>query len=330
MADYREELLCSIVNALVLRGYETKQILDIKNILIDKISNYEITERCTDLMVVETQSEQLIKYFVATLLTEGKSKKTAYNYRNLIMRFYHDINKPLIEAQIFDFRWWLSQMMKSVCKRTCNMYRSYLSSFYKFLSREEYIPRNPMEKISTIKFTKTIKKAFDPEDLEKLRNVCDTRIRAEFELLLSCGARAQELCDMNLDDIDWTKNSIIIHKGKGNKSRLVYFDRTTAYYLKEYLNNRKYSSNALFTTRGNVRLSTQSLRKDLKKIGKLAQVDNVHPHRARFHFATEKYRKGMDLRTLQKLLGHTSIEVTVNNYIGELLDKVQIDYLMAI
>lgn len=323
--DYREELLQSIVQSLIVKGYDPETINDIQNVLISKIGNYEISERCTEIMVVESHSTQLINYFIGTILTEGKSKRTAIAYRELIFRFYSDVNKPLTEVNVFDIRKWLSDMMQSVSPTTCENYRSYLASFYQFLNREDIIDKNPMAKIKPIKIKEKIKFPFDAEDLECMRNVCNLRERAILEILLSTGMRVSELCSLDINDVNFDSYEIYIKHGKGDKDRTVCFDKKASYYLKQYILNRKKESGIVFTSRSNERLSVAMVERSLRKIGKLSNVKNVHPHRCRVHFATEMYRKGMDLRTIQTLLGHSSIETTMG-YIAHLTDRTKQEY----
>lgn len=326
MADYREELLQSIIQSLIIEGIDSDILNTVTNVLISKIHNYEISERCTELVVVDSTSEKLVEYFIGTLMTEGKSKRTARAYKRTIMDFYHHINKPLTEANVFDFRSWFANQMKLISPRSCENYRSYLSSFYQFLLREELIERNPMLKIKPIKFHEKKKAAFSAMDLEAIRNACPTKvIRAEFEFLIASGVRVSELCDLNISDVNFNTKEVLIEHGKGDKERVVCVNDTALYYLQQYLDSRHDNSDILFLARGGHRVCPRTVQTQLKTLEKNAGVKNLHPHRCRVHFATIAYKKGMDLRSIQKLLGHSNIETTMG-YIAGVDDKTKAEY----
>lgn len=326
MADYREELLQSITQSLISEGIESDILNLVTNVLIAKINNYEISERCTAVAIVDSTSDKLIEYFIGTLMTEGKSEKTARVYKRTIQDFYQYINKPLTEANVFDFRAWFAYQMKTVTARTCENYRANLSSFYQFLLREEIIERNPMLKIKPIKFYEKTKAAFSAMDLEAIRNACPTKaIRAEFEFLIASGVRVSELCNLNISDVNFQTKEVLIEHGKGDKERVVCINDTALYYLQQYLETRHDNSDILFLARGGHRVCPRTVQTQLKILEKNSGVKDLHPHRCRVHFASMAYKKGMDLRSIQKLLGHSNIETTMG-YIAGMDDRTKAEY----
>ena len=181
--------------------------------------------------------------------------------------------------------------------------------------REEYIDKSPMLKIKKIKSEIEVKPPFSDNELEKLRNAASKsrdyrRDRALIEFLLTTGCRVSEVIGIELKNINFLNGECIVH-GKGNKERKVYISDKANYYLQEYIMNRKYPSDILFTNRFGNRWSKQSIEKIVKSIAKKAGVDNAHPHRFRRTFATNALNKGMAVQSLQKILGHQSLDTTM-------------------
>lgn len=141
------------------------------------------------------------------------------------------------------------------------------------------------------------------------------------ELMLSTGIRCEELCDLKWDHINFDTDDILIFEGKGRKSRIVMLEEITRYHLlmhkaksdleSEYVYSRKYKGEVSNKT-------TDAIRRELKNIANRAGVSNVHPHRFRRTFATMKYKRGMDIRKIQILLGHSNINTTLRYIDGDL------------
>ena len=99
--------------------------------------------------------------------------------------------------------------------------------------------------------------------------------------------------------------------GKGNKERIVYLDTVTAMYLRNYLNSRKDTAEALFVNRYGHRFQTGGIREMLVRLEEASGVDHVHPHKFRRTLATNMAKRGMPIQTIAKILGHESIETTM-------------------
>ena len=195
--------------------------------------------------------------------------------------------------------------------RTLNGYRSVYSSFFGWLTREGLIDRNPMNNLTTIKMPKVKKQPLSAVDAAKVAEVAGTvRDRALIAFLTATGCRVGEVVGANREDIDWETKSLIVC-GKGEKERRVLLDDVTAMRLKTYLDSRTDSCPALFAGRGGVRLGIGGIEKVLRKAGKAAGVEKVHPHRYRRTFASDLIKKGMPIQEVQLLLGHEKIETTM-------------------
>ena len=132
------------------------------------------------------------------------------------------------------------------------------------------------------------------------------------DILASTGMRVGELVRLNKSDIDFEKRECIV-TGKGDKQRRVYFDAKTKIHLKIYLDNRKDDNEALFVSllKPYSRLKISGVEIRLRKMGAELNIQNVHPHKFRRTLATKAIDKGMPIEQVQQLLGHQSIDTTL-------------------
>jgi site-specific recombinase XerD len=176
-----------------------------------------------------------------------------------------------------------------------------------------------------------IRKPYPPEiqpfsrsDFIALLGACDhfhsrLRDRALLLVLLDTGVRASELCSIRLRDLDWVDRRIIV-TGKGNKQRMIKFSPRTGSALRDYLidrnaiNSKLLSAHVFVTSNGRV-LYRHTLRKILDRLASVAGVSRVFAHRFRHTFAIQFLRNGGNIYTLQKLLGHTTLEM-VKRYLA--------------
>ena len=188
-----------------------------------------------------------------------------------------------------------------------------MSSFFNWLESENYILKSPMRRIHKIKTTKVVKETYSSEVMQIIRDNC-THIRdiAIIDLLASTGMRVGELVLLNRCDIDFNNKECIVF-GKGDKERRVYFDSITKIHLIRYLDSRKDKNDALFVSKLKPynRLQISGVEIVLRKLGIKIGVTRVHPHKFRRTLATTAIDKGMPVEQVQKLLGHTKIDTTM-------------------
>lgn len=313
MTDYREELLNRTM--LMLQDAGVEDLDKIKTIMIQSIGDYEISERCIDLAIIDDSNIKIIKMFLATKKIEGGSVQTAKTRWYIIKKFNDDVNKPFSEVTTFDILRWLANEQQRVSLSTTESYRTVICSLFTWMVQNGFIQKNPMETIKPIKHPKVLKTTFTPVEVDALKCACKKKVeRAMIELLLSSGLRCKELCNMKWSDINFTTKDIKVIEGKGNKNRMTMMDDVTKKYLLEYKNSLNYESEYVFAVkyRGVVKQrTTDSVWLKLKSIGKRAGVNDVHPHKFRHTFATTLYKRGLDVRMIQKLLGHSNINTTM-------------------
>ena len=312
MTDNRENLIRR------LRG-KIGSVLDpdvanaILNIIIKELADYEVTERCTDLIVPDGANEKILKRYCACLRLDGKSEGTVYQYNRTLVRLSQQIPKPFTEMGVYDLRYFLAmEKERGLSGRTLETTRANLSAFFQWMTNEDMISKNPCHNINKIKYTDECRLPYSDTEMDSLRGACRTKKeRAIIEMLSSTGLRVSELKDLDVTDIDLHTNTVKVRHGKGDKERITYMTDVAMKHYKEYLYDRKGMHPAAFVNRCGERLTSNGIRLILKNIGNRAGVENVHPHRFRRTFATGLASRGMDVQEVGKLLGHANINTTM-------------------
>lgn len=330
MADYKLEFIhkteVELAQRLEREARETA-IDTVTRVLED----YDVNKRAADLIPYEHINEATLKRYCACLLIEGKSEKTVMQYKRTAEKFADTVRKNYNEVTVYDIRLFLAcEKQRGVSNRTLENTRANLSAFFQWLTREELILRNPCLNVHPIKFTDKVKYPFSSVEIDKLRSACRTKKeRAIIELLLASGVRVSELCAMNVSDIGFNTMTVHVKKGKGSKERITYMNDLAKTHLQVYLIERKEDGDILFYNKKKQRLNPGGIRHILNVIAERAGVDNVHPHRFRRTFATGLANRGMSVQDIQKLLGHTNMNTTME-YVHMNDDNVHAAYIRFI
>lgn len=262
-----------------------------------------------------SKSEDLIKLFLAAKRVEGCSGKTVKYYDSTLRNAVSSIGKAIVQITTDDLRIYLDNYQESngISKVTIDNIRRILSSFFSWLEDEDYIVKSPVRRIHKVKTCKTVKETYSDEALELMRDECDgIRDLALIDLLASTGMRVGELVKLNKKDIDFQSRECIV-LGKGNKQRKVYFDARTKLHLQKYIDSREDDNEALFVSlqRPYNRLQISGVEIRLRELGNKLNITKVHPHKFRRTLATTAIDKGMPIEQVQQLLGHQSIDTTL-------------------
>ena len=272
-------------------------------------------------------------------LTHLKSVKnasvhTVRNYANDLKAFQIFLEKEKISIESLDeidkrlVRSFLAHLnFEEASKRTLLRRLACLRSFFKYLKRVKSIAHNPMEEIDTPKLEKSIPKPLSYEQVERLLSQPDTqtflgfRDRCIMELLYSSGLRISELAGLNRRDLDM-QSRVLRVQGKGKKQRIVPLTESAAKWIREYLTHgeretggRKHQpqvdKEAIFLNKWGKRITMRSLDRNFSKYLLASGLSSdVTPHTIRHTIATHWLEKGMDLKTIQVLLGHNSLVTT--------------------
>lgn len=292
-----------------------EQYNELKSALYMVLQEYELAERCTELMDVDKSYIHYLQLFLARKKTEGKSDNTLELYKMHLTNLLQNLNMPIDKITENDLFVYLAKYKKErgVSNAYLDNIRLVFSSFFGWLNAKGYISKTPTMGLEPIKVEKRIKKPLSDEELEKLRRTCEQeRDLALLEFLYSTGVRVSELVALNRQDIDFYGKNVIVY-GKGSKERETYLTATSCMHLKAYLDSRQDANEALFVSNKKPyeRLTVAGVEGILKKLGKSAGVEKVHPHRFRRTMATNALKKGMPLEEVKELLGHTKLDTTM-------------------
>jgi len=267
----------------------------------------------------------LNKYLDYLLVEKQRSPQTVKNYRRYLQYFFNESGvrtlADLNEDIIHNFRVKLAKKNPPLNKKTQNYYAIALRGFLRFLVKRDQPVISP-EKIELGKTEQKTVDFLEWSELEELfraiqgDSLSAWRDRAILHLLFSAGLRVSELIALNRDSINLQKQEFSV-KGKGGKVRLVFLSDQAKEVLQEYLRRRTDTDLALFIrfqpnqkTDGQ-RLSARSIQRLIKKYATRAGlIKKVTPHTLRHSFATNLLQNGADLRSIQTLLGHSSINTT--------------------
>jgi integrase/recombinase XerD len=260
-------------------------------------------------------NEEYLKMFLAAKQIEGCSERTIKYYRVTVNHMLTKVSTEVRKITTEEIRIYLSEYQKnSNCSNvTIDNIRRNISSFFSWMEEEDYILKSPMRRIHKIKTKTVVKNTISDESIEKLRDNCKgIRDLAMIDLLYSTGIRVGELVNLNVDDIDLEGRECVVY-GKGDKERRVYFDAKAKVHLKEYIETRNDNNSALFVTLDapHDRLKISGVEIRLRELGRSLSLDRIHPHKFRRTMATRAIDKGMPIEQVQKILGHSQIDTTM-------------------
>ena len=270
----------------------------------------------------------LPEFLLSKEIEEGNSKSTIKAYKYDLENFLEVVGNSKIElvtpTKIRVFIKYLKD--KNYSKRGIARKIATFRSFFKYLIKNEFITKNPMEKISSpkIKTEENLPKYLELDDIEKIlkllrnRSLFNSRRSERYYLLVrilyATMARVSEISNIKIKDINF-QQGIIRLRGKGNKERFIPIDKESLDCIQDSLDNRIYYSenDYLFVNTRNSRLSPRIIQEDIKIIrerGGLSTSKRVTPHIFRHTGATHLRRAGMDISELQDILGHASSNTT--------------------
>ena len=310
----KEQIILNITQEM-LPYLDNAQILQLQKVLERHLWNVEITEVNHNVNNQLESNGDLLKAFVNAKRIEGCSEKTLKYYQSTINKMLSSTDKHLTHITTNDLRDYLAEYHRAnTCsKSNIDNIRRILSSFFSWLEDEDYILKSPVRRIHKIKSAKTVKETYTDEALERMRDNCgNLRDLAIIDMLASTGMRVGELVGLNRADVDFENRECIVF-GKGSKERPVYFDARTKIHLKNYLESRSDDNPALFVSllKPYNRLKISGVEIRLRELGRRLGITKVHPHKFRRTLATKAIDKGMPIEQVQKLLGHSKIDTTM-------------------
>jgi len=274
-----------------------------------------------------TTVEKAVARFVRALQERNASAHTIKAYRTDLEEFsayvgpqgWSDIDHVLI-------RGYLSSLYeRGLSKTSVARALAAIRSLYRWLAQEGVVQQNPAKLVATPKLPKKLPRV---PTIEEVNTVLDAQMpdssafaerdQVIMELLYGCGIRNSELIGINLDDIRWS-NEVVLVRGKGRKERYVPFGESAAEAVKAYLPRRQQvlgetkrtMERALLVNLRGSRLTTRSVGRIVKQIAVSKGLSpDVHPHTLRHAFGTHMLEEGADLRAIQEMLGHERLATT--------------------
>lgn len=267
--------------------------------------------------------DKYIEQFNNSLKAEHDvSVHTLRAYTRDLQEFFSFIDKSPQDIDNLDIRGFLASLHhRRLKKSSISRKLATLRSFFKYLHREGYVKKNPAKLVSSPRVDKliprflTIDESFCLMESPKGDTFTALRDKAILELLYSSGLRVSELTALDMDDLD-INESLVRVKGKGKKERIVPVGSKALEAIKNYLPERiplrkKKRCEALFLNNRGERLTQRSIRRIVIKYGKMVALKSrLSPHTLRHTFATHLLQGGADLRSIQELLGHSSLSTT--------------------
>ena len=242
---------------------------------------------------------------------ERDLKKLAKFINDLNLSNYSEINNEICSA-------WIGNLYSQDNNpRSIQRHLSSAKGFFRFLKKNNLIESSPFELVSAPKSPSNLPEVLSPEDVEQLlnfkpSNLIEIRDMAIVELMYSSGLRVSETVNINMGDFEEDMTFLRV-LGKGAKTRIVPLGRFAVTAINNWIIEREKiltKSEALFLNSKGARLSIRSVQLRLKKMATKQGLPPIHPHMLRHSFATHMLESSGDLRTIQELLGHSSLSTT--------------------
>ena len=302
-----EEKVVTIINEMA-EYLNVSQMKKLQEVIIRNFAENEAEKK-------KISNDDFLKMFLEAKQIEGCSGRTIKYYKTTVEHLISQVETSVRKITTEEIREYLSNYQKrNNCSNvTIDNVRRNISSFFSWLEEEDYILKSPMKRIHKIKTKTVVKNTISDEGIEKLRDNCkEKRDLAIVDLLYSTGIRVGELVNLNIDDIDLEGRECVVY-GKGDKERRVYFDAKAKVHLKEYIDSRNDGNEALFVTLDAPydRLKISGVEIRLRKLGRELNLERIHPHKFRRTMATRAIDKGMPIEQVQKILGHSQIDTTM-------------------
>ena len=277
---------------------------------------------------------EIIENFVHTkVIDKGITSNTIIAYKkdlNLFTSWCLNNKINFIEIKKKDINFYIHFLKeKNLNSSSVNRKLSVIKSFYDYLNQMGLVNSNELKIIETHKLQKNLPKLLSEKEIlhlieesrkiyieNPIKNIMYLRTQVILEILYSTGLRISELLNIKINQVANIKDKLYIN-GKGNKQRLVIFNQNALDLLKNWIavmiKNNKNKNSYLFENIDNTNvISRQQIYKDLKKLALKTntELEKLSPHSVRHSFASHMLNRGADLRSIQKLLGHSDISTT--------------------
>ena len=243
------------------------------------------------------------------LLTErcklkGFSPQTIKSYKFHVSAFLNFLDKSRLNLNNESIKEYLLIQEKS--RNTIRLSHASIKFFFTEVLNKPFTT----QEIPLMKKEKQLPKVLSKEKIRQLIDSCENlKHKLIIKFLYSSGLRLSELLNLKRGDIDFDRNLIHVRLGKGNKDRITVLSPGLKNDLLKYYSSMRFRTDYVFEGRSRGKYSKKSVQKVMERIGKKIGI-RVHPHMLRHSFATHLLEQGIDIRYIQKLLGHSDVSTT--------------------
>jgi len=308
----------------IIKGLSSEKLLDVyrslNSIKVESSSNLQVRERNYP------SEKDTIREYTTHLRSQNKADSTIKDYLNTSVKFSSYLKQNRISLESLDMsnidKYLSLVRSKNISNNTYAKLVNCIRSFLRFLNSRDYIGKDFSSFINIPKKVASIKEELSELDIKNIKNYLSVRKEKYknenlrdliiFSLGIDCGLRRQEFINLNWEDINFKENSISIKNSKGRKNRIVYFNNNLRELLYLYRKlNGKYI-NALIRGAHGKRITKCSLQNIISRIFKESKTyrKNLTLHSLRHTYAERLRKKGIDLPTISKLLGHSRLDTT--------------------
>ena len=254
-------------------------------------------------------AQNAVRDFLLAKQADGLSPRTVETHDYHLKRYLKSQNPATVDdITPGTLRAYLTEMRSAgLAAHTVHGAARSLKCFARWLEREG-ICKSPWQNVKMPAFPKEILPPFSQSDVKAILAACDNqRDKTLCMVALDTGLRLAELAGLTVGDIDLQSGAVFVRKGKGGKTRTVVAGAKTRQAIARLL--RTQNGEALWQAPTGTALSARGIAEAIERIGKRAGVKPCNPHRFRRSFAIASLRAGMDIYTLQRLMGHADLTV---------------------
>ena len=266
--------------------------------------------------------ERRLKEFKQELLIVGYSDKTLKMYQIYCREMLYHINKPVESITDRDLVGYLADKKEANCANaTLALIHAMMKYFFK-----NYLKMNIVDEIKTPKKVKSLPKVLTKQEIKDLFKATHFgRNRLMLQFMYGSGARVSEVVKLKIEDINIKERTAMIRSGKGAKDRMIILSKDWIKDLKKYFKKKKIKSDFVFSKKNGKPLSTDTIQRIVRESAEKAGIHkHVTPHSLRHSYATHLLEAGTNIRYIQSLLGHSSLNTTqiYTNVANEQLKKI--------
>lgn len=333
-----------VISAVLVKMDEvlnTEQLAELKAAMVMVLYDKDIVSKSTELSIFEGDdiNERFLKRFAIEKRVENLAKGTIKQYVYETKKFLSYTGKRFVDITKDDVTLYLANLtQKGYSMNTVDNARKYINAFFTWLVWNDYIAKNPLDRLKCTKREEIKKVILTEKEIEEMRDACQTiKELAVFDFLNSTGVRVSEIVNLTVDDVDFVTGKVNIYSIKTKTHRIGYLDAKALKHLIDYrseLAKNGIFSKELFLSDRRWKdglyhsIGLSATERLLHKLTERAKIKkNITVHVIRKTFASRLSKKGIKAEIIQYLLGHANFATTAKFYIS--IDESEIKSELA-